>query len=83
MSSILNENLFLTINYPRICLLAVKQQTNWLKDNISFFPFDNLEKLTPQRLTELLDDFRQNTLLKGIRDVSEAITERLSWAVTE
>ena len=31
MSGILNENLFLTINYPRLCLLEVKNHTNWLK----------------------------------------------------
>jgi len=58
MSGILNENLFLTIDYPRRCLLEVKCHTNYLKDNIPFFPYDNLEKLTPEEFVELLEEHR-------------------------
>ena len=70
MSGILNENLFLTIDYPRRCLFDVKYHTNCLKDNIHFFQYDNLEKLTPTEFVQLLDEHREKTLLKGIKDVT-------------
>ena len=39
MSHILNEHLFLTVRYPRNCLLEIKAYTNQLKDTFNFFPF--------------------------------------------
>ena len=30
-----------------------------------------------------MDEYREKTLLKGIRDVSELITNKLMWAVSE
>lgn len=47
MSGILNEHLFLTFKFPRRCLLEVRYFTNSLKDSLNFFPYDNLEKLSP------------------------------------
>ena len=70
MSGILNENLFLTINYPRMCLLEVKQQTNWLKENLCFFPYEHLEKLHPLEFVENINDYRENAILKSIRDAT-------------
>lgn len=47
MSAILSEHLFLTLKYPRNCLLAVRTYANTLRDSLSFFPFETMEKLSP------------------------------------
>ena len=83
MSGILNETLFLTIKYPRDCLLEVKYQTNCLRDTLNFFPFEQMEKLSPSEFEVLLDEYREKTLIKGIRNLTQAITDKLTWAVTE
>lgn len=55
MSGILNENLFLTIDYPRRCLFEVKYLTNNLKENIHFLPYDNIDKLTPAEFVQMIE----------------------------
>lgn len=70
MSSILNDHLFFTMKYPRDCLLQIKHLTNTLKDTLHFFPFDNLDKLSPGDFLHLLDEHREKTLLKGIKEIT-------------
>lgn len=83
MSGILNEHLFLTMRYPRDCLLKIKHLTNTLKDSLSFFPFEALERLVPSEFQALLEEHKEKTLLQGIGNITEAITESLGEAVTE
>lgn len=67
MSGILNENLFVTMKYPRNCLLKIKNYTNILRETLHFFPFDSMDKLSSSEFVQLLDEHREKTLLKGIR----------------
>lgn len=83
MSGILNEHLFLTMHYPRLCLLEIKHYTNCLKESLSFFPFESLDRLIPSEFKELLDEHREKTVLSGIRNTTEAITLSLEKAVSE
>lgn len=48
-----------------------------------FFPYDHMERLTPKEFVELIDEYREKTLLKGIQDTTKEITERLVWAINE
>jgi hypothetical protein len=77
MSGILSEHLFLTIKYPRNCLLTVRTYTNALKDSLNFFPFDTMEKLGEAEFEALMVDYRQKVLLKGIKEITNQITESL------
>jgi hypothetical protein len=83
MSGILSEHLFLTVKYPRTCLLAVRHHTNALRDSLSFFPYDTMEKLGEVEFEALMVDYRQKVLLKGIREITNQITESLEGAVAE
>jgi hypothetical protein len=67
MSAILNENLFVSFKFPRSCLLEVKYLTNTLRESLYFLPFDNMEKLSPSEFLITADEYREKTLLKGIR----------------
>ena len=77
MEGILSEHLFLTVKYPRNCLLEIKYQTNALRDSLTFFPFEAMEKLTPASFVQLLNEHREKTLLRSIREITATITQSL------
>ena len=83
MSTILKEHLFLTYRHPRTCLLEVNKHIHLLRDSLSFFPYEQMFRLTPEAFQALMADYRQQTLVAGIASITQRITESLQRAVAE
>lgn len=60
MSGILNERLFFSIKHPRESLLEVRALTASMRDSFSFFPFDNIESLSPNEFMESMEKHRKH-----------------------
>lgn len=54
-----------------------------LKDSVSFFPFEQMYRLTPSNFLQVMVDYRERTLVKGIANIAEDITTNLMMAVEE